>query len=56
MAAMASKFNFECVIQYYTDQWLRALTRLSLREIIKPPQLNKTMTSKLFKDYRSMFA
>ena len=21
MAAMASKFNFECVIQYYTDQW-----------------------------------
>ena len=20
MAAMASKFNFECVIQYYTDQ------------------------------------
>ena len=22
MAAMASKFNFECVIQYYTDQWL----------------------------------
>ena len=23
MAAMASKFNFECVIQYYTDQWLR---------------------------------
>ena len=23
MAAMASKFNFECVIQYYTDQWLQ---------------------------------
>ena len=22
MAAMASKFNFECVIQYYTDQWI----------------------------------
>ena len=22
MAAMASKFNFECVIQYYTDQWV----------------------------------
>ena len=22
MAAMTSKFNFECVIQYYTDQWL----------------------------------
>ena len=21
MAAMAAKFNFECVIQYYTDQW-----------------------------------
>ena len=21
MAAMTSKFNFECVIQYYTDQW-----------------------------------
>ena len=21
MAAMASKFNLECVIQYYTDQW-----------------------------------
>ena len=32
------------------------LTGLSLREIIKPPQLNETMTSKLFKDYRSMFA
>ena len=25
MAAMASKFNFECVIQYYTDQWLQYL-------------------------------
>ena len=23
MAAMASKFNFECVIQYYTDQWVK---------------------------------
>ena len=23
MAAMASKFNFECVIQNYTDQWSR---------------------------------
>ena len=23
MAAMASKFNFECVIQYYTDQWFK---------------------------------
>ena len=22
MAAMTSKFDFECVIQYYTDQWL----------------------------------
>ena len=21
MAAMTSKFNFKCVIQYYTDQW-----------------------------------
>ena len=21
MAAMTLKFNFECVIQYYTDQW-----------------------------------
>ena len=21
MAAMTSKFNYECVIQYYTDQW-----------------------------------
>ena len=28
----------------------------AVREIIKPPQLNKTMTSKHFKDYRSMFA
>ena len=28
MAAMASKFNFECVIQYYTDQWcVRSLWR-----------------------------
>ena len=25
MAAMASKFNFECVIQYYTDQWLNTV-------------------------------
>ena len=21
MAAATSKFNYECVIQYYTDQW-----------------------------------
>ena len=25
MAAMASKFNFECVIQYYTDQWATSI-------------------------------
>ena len=25
MAAMTSKFNFECVIQYYTDQWIHHL-------------------------------
>ena len=24
MVAMTSKFNFECVIQYYTDQWVQA--------------------------------
>ena len=22
MAAVTSKFNLECVIQYYTDQWI----------------------------------
>ena len=27
MAAMASKFNFECVIQYYTDKWFHPSTR-----------------------------
>ena len=26
MAAMASKFNFECVIQYYTDQCSTAIS------------------------------
>ena len=26
MAAMTSKFNFECVIQYYTNQWFDYLT------------------------------
>ena len=29
MAAMASKFNFECVIQYYTDQWYLLFDRVS---------------------------
>ena len=34
---------------------MRALTRLSLGEIIKPPQFNETMRTKLFKHYRSIF-
>ena len=25
MAAMTSKFNFECVIQYYADQWATSI-------------------------------
>ena len=29
MAATTSKFNFECVIQYYTDQWFRVTTGVS---------------------------
>ena len=32
MAAMASKFNFECVIQYYTDQWLTPSEIMTSRE------------------------
>ena len=28
MAAMASKFNFECVIQYYTDQWGKPIGKI----------------------------
>ena len=48
---------FEYVnIQFHRVVGLRALTGLSLREIIKPPQLHESMTSKLFKYYRSMFA
>ena len=34
---------------------MRALTRLSLREIIKPPQFNETMRTKLFAHYRSQY-
>ena len=38
MAAMTSKFNFECVIQYYTDQ---------CKDTSHPPSwiLKKSMTS-----------
>ena len=35
MAAMASKFNFECVIQYYTDQWsLAASTQSEILQLV----------------------
>ena len=34
MAAMASKFNFECVIQYYTDQWSIQETMASISEYL----------------------
>ena len=30
MVAMTSKFNFECVIQYHTDQWLPAVAEIDL--------------------------
>ena len=36
MAAMTSKFNFECAIQYYTDQWLHvAIYRLLWQPALK---------------------
>ena len=36
MAAMASKFNFECVIQYYTDQWT-GVQNENKNALINPP-------------------
>ena len=27
MAAMTSRFNIRCVIQYYSDQWVRRFAR-----------------------------
>ena len=26
MAAMTSRFNIRCMIQYYSDQWLKSIT------------------------------
>ena len=40
MAAMASKFNFECVIQYYTDQWLAHLEESNLLKTTAKPLFN----------------
>ena len=41
-------------MQFHRVVGVTALTRLLLREIIKPPQFNKTMTTKLFEHYRSI--
>ena len=40
MAAMASKFNFECVIQYYTDQWLAVKHELRVATLINSHHLS----------------
>ena len=33
MAAMTSKFNFECVTQYYTDQWDKVVFRQKSKRV-----------------------
>ena len=36
MAAMTSKFNFDCMIQYFTDQWSTTLDTKAIALTIKP--------------------
>ena len=47
MAAMASKFNFECVIQYYTDQWVHFKIRFP-RKDTQTDKLLMSILSSLF--------
>ena len=55
MAAMTSRFNIRCVIQYYSDQWATTKHLLFISDLIEPQIVKLTFMIRLNSKLTKLF-